>query len=276
MNDRPDRVPDRPASGHPADRLVHSGRDGRDEGLGDTGPTVPPQRVERVSPDASDASDTSNASNASNASHASAASATGDEPAATHDDAPAGRPGDLADTGPGLTDADRPDTAGAEVPDPAHAGPGASGGAPATRLPLLDGDPAEVRRRWQQVQVGFVDDPRGAVERAESLLGEVTDGIRAALEARVSDLRSRWKDGDGDTERLRTALRGYRSVLEQLLELAAAPAGSGTPGTAPAPGTAPSASAPSVPPPGAGGPSGDAASADASRGVSGSSPAGRE
>ncbi|MFC4060082.1 hypothetical protein ACFOWE_17390 [Planomonospora corallina] len=324
MNDRPDRDPERPASGPPADRLVHSvrpgrdgrsapdGRDGRGDGLGDTGPMAPPRQ---------------------RAGHA------GPSDPVSHDDAPAGRPGDLADTGPAQTDADRPGSGSAAVPDPAHTGPGhsdpghsdsaertgagrraggeadaaapragehlADGGrvttpAPASggtvpaagarspaRLSLLDADPEDVRRRWQQVQVGFVDDPRGAVERADSLLGEMTEAIRAALESRTSDLRSRWRDGrDDDTERLRTALRDYRSVLEQLLELAAVPAGNGaSPGASSggAPAAEPRSGSPSLNAASVGAPSGNAASADTPSGnaasvgaPSGSTPAGRE
>jgi hypothetical protein len=240
MNDRPDRDSDHRTSERIADRLVHprdAGRGGRhDDGLSDTGPLVPPQRAD------------------------AARSGTG----AAHDDAPAGRPGDLPDTEPPANDADRAVAAGsappggahAASPDPAHSGaeyaavpdgadgadgaahgstplPHASAPRPSARLSLLDEDPGDVRRRWQEVQVGFVDDPRRAVERADSLLGEMTTAIRTALEARTSDLQSRWKGAEhADTELLRTALRDYRSVLEQLLELSAPSAASGD---APAP-----------------------------------------
>ncbi|GAA3085056.1 hypothetical protein [Streptosporangium carneum] len=105
-----------------------------------------------------------------------------------------------------------PATAGqAERPGPAH---------PAHTRPLFDQDSEDVRRRWQEVQASFVDDPRDSVERADSLVTEITDSLRAALEARTSDLQGRWKGAErNDTEDLRTALRDYRALLEQLLDL---------------------------------------------------------
>jgi hypothetical protein len=97
-------------------------------------------------------------------------------------------------------------------PDPAHA----------AGTPLFDQDPDEVRRRWQEVQAGFVDDPRDSVERADSLLDEITTSLRTALETRTAELQGRWKNSDqNDTEQLRTALRDYRAMLEQLLTTSA-------------------------------------------------------
>ncbi|GGS50250.1 hypothetical protein GCM10010156_06210 [Planobispora rosea] len=163
-------------------------------------------------------------------------------------------PADQVDDAPGretpLTDADRADSAErVDVPHPGgrpgpeHAGPDdrrsaqdpvpGHGAAPpqvpvqepqrSGRVSLFGQDPEDVRRRWQEVQAGFVDDPRQAVEHAASLLGEVTEAIRTALEARAADLQGRWKNGGqdaaegGDTERLRTVLRDYRATLEELL-----------------------------------------------------------
>ncbi|MEV4243351.1 hypothetical protein AB0J63_08055 [Streptosporangium canum] len=119
------------------------------------------------------------------------------------DDAPtviADRPGDVLDHGQAGPHSDRT--------DPAHG-------------PLFDQDAEQVRRRWQEVQASFVDDPRDSVERADSLVGEITTSLRTALETRTAELQGRWKNGDqSDTEQLRTALRDYRGMLEQLLDLA--------------------------------------------------------
>ncbi|MFC1430470.1 hypothetical protein ACEZDB_07300 [Streptacidiphilus sp. N1-3] len=81
--------------------------------------------------------------------------------------------------------------------------------------------------RWQTIQIDFVDDPRNAVEQAESLVEQVSTQLTEAIAARRSELHSRWsKDGgsvsaahdDGvATEDLRTALQEYRRVLNQLL-----------------------------------------------------------
>ncbi|MBG0817545.1 hypothetical protein [Planomonospora sp. ID82291] len=217
MNDRPDRGAGDRASERIADRLVHPRGTGRadrhDDGLSDTGPLVPPQRADAVPP----GPDTTHHDTADTTHRGAAQAGTAHDSTAhagtAHDDAPVGRPGDLPDDEP---------SAPAGPPRGSAPFPGPSAPRPAGRLSLLDADPEDVRRRWQEVQVGFVDDPRTAVERADSLLGEITTAIRTALETRASDLQSRWKDaGQADTEALRTTLRDYRSVLEQLLELSA-------------------------------------------------------
>lgn len=78
---------------------------------------------------------------------------------------------------------------------------------------LFGWDADEVRRRWHEVQVAFVDDPRESVERADAMVEEAV----SALSARRRDLMDDWKNlGQGDTERLRLALRDYRSLLERL------------------------------------------------------------
>lgn len=63
-------------------------------------------------------------------------------------------------------------------------------------------DPEALRARWHDIQSGFVDDPHAAVASADGL-------VREALHA--SGLRG------ADTEILRQALRGYRTILESLL-----------------------------------------------------------
>ncbi|MEU8382952.1 hypothetical protein [Streptosporangium sp. NPDC048865] len=121
----------------------------------------------------------------------------------------ADRPDDVLDEETGFTPAERTEQT------PAAA-------APPTAGPLFDQDSDDVRRRWQEVQAGFVDDPRDAVERADSLLDEVTSSLRSALETRTSELQGRWKNTEkNDTEDLRTALRDYRATLEQLLNISA-------------------------------------------------------
>jgi hypothetical protein len=92
---------------------------------------------------------------------------------------------------------------------------------PASAVSLLGSDPAEVQDRWRDLQSCFVDDPRDAVQRADSLLEEMTVSVHQALESRIRELQDLWKKtGDGDTEQLRTALRSYRDVMHRLLPLA--------------------------------------------------------
>ncbi|MGW0594810.1 hypothetical protein [Streptosporangium sp. NPDC002607] len=116
----------------------------------------------------------------------------------------ADRQGDVLDEGASLTGTERADRA------------------PATAETLFDHDSDDVLRRWQEVQAGFVDDPRDAVQRADSLLDEITTSFRNALEVRTTELQGRWKNTEkNDTEDLRTALRDYRTTLEQLLNISA-------------------------------------------------------
>ncbi|WP_084963987.1 hypothetical protein [Thermoactinospora rubra] len=102
----------------------------------------------------------------------------------------------------------------APEPEHAHAVPYQGGDA------LLDRDPAQVRERWRDVQSGFVDEPRQAVERADELVEELVVALTTSLTGRTNELRDRWKNaGEQDTEQLRRALRDYRAVLERLLTL---------------------------------------------------------
>ncbi|MFC5822582.1 hypothetical protein [Nonomuraea insulae] len=88
---------------------------------------------------------------------------------------------------------------------------------------LLGSDPSGVLDRWHDLQASFVDDPREALQRADSLMDEVMTSIRETLERRLGELREPWKgteQDDSETERLRMALRAYRNVLHKLLPLA--------------------------------------------------------
>jgi hypothetical protein len=86
---------------------------------------------------------------------------------------------------------------------------------------LLGTDPADVQDRWHDLQASFVDDPRDAVLRADSLLDEVMASVRQALESHIRQLQDLWKNTDhNDTEQLRLALRSYRDALHKLLPLA--------------------------------------------------------
>jgi hypothetical protein len=87
--------------------------------------------------------------------------------------------------------------------------------------PLFPTDVAEnFRRGWDAVQIGFVDDPRQAVQKADELVNQVLQslsetfiGERGRVEAQVSQA------GPISTEDLRVALRRYRSFLHRLLSL---------------------------------------------------------
>jgi hypothetical protein len=74
------------------------------------------------------------------------------------------------------------------------------------------------RARWDQVQASFVDEPREAVEQADSLVANVVKRIAEQFSAEREKLENQWGKGqDVNTEGLRQALRRYRSFFDRLL-----------------------------------------------------------
>jgi len=69
----------------------------------------------------------------------------------------------------------------------------------------------------------FVDDPRGSVERAADLAAETLRGLITALQERERSLKSSWQGADTDTEELRTSLRSYRDLVDQVDEFSRQP-----------------------------------------------------
>ena len=87
--------------------------------------------------------------------------------------------------------------------------------------PLFDSSRAEtLRGRWADIQAGFVDEPRRAVEQADGLVAEVMQQLAQAFSEARSGLESQWDRGDDiNTEDLRQALRRYRSFFDRLLAM---------------------------------------------------------
>lgn len=78
----------------------------------------------------------------------------------------------------------------------------------------------EFRQRWENVQTGFVDEPRGAVERADELVAEVMKRLAETFAEERSRLEGQWARGDDvSTEDLRMALRRYRWFFDRLLNV---------------------------------------------------------
>lgn len=74
------------------------------------------------------------------------------------------------------------------------------------------------RARWDQVQTSFVDEPRQAVEQADSLVANVVKRIAEQFAAEREQLEKQWDRGDSiNTEDLRQALKRYRSFFDRLL-----------------------------------------------------------
>lgn len=76
----------------------------------------------------------------------------------------------------------------------------------------------EFRRRWMEVQTGFVDEPRPAVQAADKLVAETMKHLAEVFARERSRLESQWDRGDQvSTEDLRQAMRRYRSFFDRLL-----------------------------------------------------------
>jgi hypothetical protein len=82
--------------------------------------------------------------------------------------------------------------------------------------PLASLDTAAIRNRFIDIQAGFVDEPRQAVEEAgrfvDDLVRQVADALR--------EQRGQLAGPEGSTEDLRLALRAYRQFVDRLLGLA--------------------------------------------------------
>ncbi len=85
--------------------------------------------------------------------------------------------------------------------------------------PLLPaGETRGFTHRWQEIQTSFVDEPRQAVERADTLVAEVMQQVAASFADARQNLERQWDSGDDvSTEDLRVALTRYRSFFDRLL-----------------------------------------------------------
>jgi hypothetical protein len=73
--------------------------------------------------------------------------------------------------------------------------------------------------RWQTIQVAFVDEPKGAVQDADSLVAEVMQRLAESFASERDRLEQQWSGGEETgTEELRLALQRYRSFFNRLLK----------------------------------------------------------
>jgi hypothetical protein len=189
-----------PGDAPPADTAAvpdeRADRDAADEGAVAAGPAdeTPPGRGpsrESVADAGGDPDDTCSDTGAASSPAPAAAAAAGDggaEPA-RRDDADADTEGGTA---AGRADGDEP-------------------------APLLEGAD-EFQSRWEEIQVRFVDEPRGAVEDADALVATVMQRLAEGFASERERLEAQWGRGeDISTEDLRVALQRYRSFFQRLL-----------------------------------------------------------
>ena len=100
--------------------------------------------------------------------------------------------------------------------------------APAIDTPAITGhvalfgerDAADLRRRWNEVQAGFVDEPRRSVEHADGLVADVLKRLTDSFTNERTSLERQWDRGDSvTTEDLRVTLQRYRSFFDRLLTI---------------------------------------------------------
>jgi len=85
---------------------------------------------------------------------------------------------------------------------------------------FADTDVTDYRARWSNVQTAFVDEPRKAVEDADSLVKSVLDKLSKSFTQERQTLANQWERGDNvSTEDLRITLRRYRSFFDRLLNV---------------------------------------------------------
>jgi len=77
----------------------------------------------------------------------------------------------------------------------------------------------DFRNRWDAVQIGFVDDPRQAVQHADELVAQVMKSLAESFARQRSTIEGDVGGNDASTENLRVALHRYRSFFQRLLSL---------------------------------------------------------
>ncbi|HEY4009229.1 MAG TPA: hypothetical protein VGM11_03685 [Acidobacteriaceae bacterium] len=82
------------------------------------------------------------------------------------------------------------------------------------------GELQDLRSRWDRTQSMFVDEPRKAVEEADTLVASTVKRLAELFADERAKLEEQWsRGGDASTEDLRQALRRYRAFFDRLLTL---------------------------------------------------------
>jgi hypothetical protein len=85
---------------------------------------------------------------------------------------------------------------------------------------FADNELQSFRGRWEQVQGGFVDEPRESVRKADDLVSDLVDRLTSGFAETRSGLEEQWNKGEeASTEDLRVALTRYRAFFNRLLKV---------------------------------------------------------
>ena len=117
--------------------------------------------------------------------------------------------------------ADTPAPEGLPEPEAAAGAPAATdapatAGTSASLVGSLDAD--GIRNRFLDIQAGFVDEPRQAVEEAGRFVDDLLQQVADALREQRAQLAG--ATDEGSTEDLRLALRAYRQFVDRILGMA--------------------------------------------------------
>jgi hypothetical protein len=110
----------------------------------------------------------------------------------------------------------------ADARAPARSGSLAGAGSTMDSGTQADAEPpvdTAASRRWNQIQAGFVDDPRGSVTQAAGMVDEAIEAFVSAARERQAWLKSSWQGHDAGTEELRTVLQDYRAFWSRVTEI---------------------------------------------------------
>jgi inorganic triphosphatase YgiF len=115
------------------------------------------------------------------------------------------------------------DIAGAARPDPEQiiAAKRSDGDETVRLAPLFTADvDRDFRNRWRDIQTGFVDEPRSAVEQADQLVAQLMQGLAQSFSTERGNLEKQWEASEKvSTEELRVAFTRYRSFFDRLLAI---------------------------------------------------------
>jgi hypothetical protein len=115
---------------------------------------------------------------------------------------------------------DRTDVKEIPVEDPPGMGGARMVKEPSASPLFPDTECHDFRAKWDQIQIGFVDEPRKAVQDADNLVAQTMKRLAEIFSDERKKMEDQWSRGDDvGTEDLRVALQRYRSFFNRLLAM---------------------------------------------------------
>jgi len=85
---------------------------------------------------------------------------------------------------------------------------------------FADGVDQDFRNRWRDIQTGFVDEPRSAVEPSDQLVAQLMQRLAQSFSEQRGTLEKQWEASEKvSTEELRVGFTRYRAFFERLLSI---------------------------------------------------------